>query len=176
MSASVAAAKPFSAKMRRAVSRSCWRLMVGGRPICKSTYIYKRGLSTPQRNREPEGSPFPTARKEELESDSARQLHDALPGGEARRAERAQRGQHLGRAVVGVEGLVDVDDVMTVRHIERLGDELQLRSSEHRNVARDAGIDRELRREPEGIAQVSGRQVVRRVAVVVQIGADHRRI
>jgi len=35
MSARVVASKPFSAKTRRAVSRSCSRVMVGGRPISK---------------------------------------------------------------------------------------------------------------------------------------------
>ena len=35
MSARVVASKPFVAKTRRAVSRSCSRVMVGGRPISK---------------------------------------------------------------------------------------------------------------------------------------------
>src|SRR3989442_15640937 len=105
MSARVAAANPFSAKMRRAVSRSCWRLMVGGRPICKSTYIYKLGLSMPQRKGSPKAPLSRTARNEDLEGDPACKLDDALPRSRGRRLERAQRGQHLGRAVVGVEGL-----------------------------------------------------------------------
>src|SRR5712692_7778375 len=139
MSARVAAANPFSAKMRRAVSRSCCRLMVGGRPICKSTYIYKLGFVNSKKMGSPKAPLFRMARNDDLEGDSARQLHDALPGCRGRRSERSQRGQHLGRAVVGVEGLVHVADVVTVRHIECLGDELQLGSPEHRNVPRDAG-------------------------------------
>src|SRR3989442_10171482 len=151
MSASVAAANPFSAKMRSAVSRICCRLMVGGRPICKSTYIYKLGLSIPIKIGSPKAPLLRTARNEDLERDSPCQLDDALPRSRGRRFECAQRGQHPGRAVVGVEGFVDVAHIVTVRHIERLGDQLQLRSSEHRNIPRDAGIDRELRREAEGV-------------------------
>src|SRR5438093_8244133 len=99
MSARVAAANPFSAKMRRAVSRSCCPLMVGGRPICKSTYIYKLGLSIPQRKGSPKAPFHRTARNEDLEGDSACQLDDALPRSRAGRPECANPGQHLGRTV-----------------------------------------------------------------------------
>src|SRR5438128_739030 len=97
----------------------------------------------------PKAPRIQTCEEEGLEGDSARQLHDALSGRRGWRAECAQRGQDLGCAVVRVERVVDIADVVTVRDVEGLGDELQLRSSEHRNVPSDAGIDRELRREPK---------------------------
>ena len=64
---------------------------------------------------------------------------------------------------------------MTIGHVERLGNQLQLRSAPDSDVARDARIERELRRQAPRIASEAWSDVVRRIAVAEKISVDVRR-
>src|ERR1051325_3787715 len=128
--------------------------MRGGRPICKSTYIYKWGMSSPHpplRGTLSRDAGEGWGEGRILERRSCRELHDALPRGRRRRAERRQRREHLRRRVVRVERAVEAVHVLRIRQVERLGDELQPRAAVDADVARDPRIERELIRQgPRG--------------------------
>src|SRR5207245_1104602 len=147
MAARVAASNPVSAKIRRAVSRSCGRWIVGGRPICKSTYIYKWALSSCRKEkRRARGPPPHTELWGRLEKNLRRKLIRARPNHRRGRLEarhRIQAGlrQFIGRRVVAVLGVPYSPYVRSIRQIEGFGDELHVVIAEDVNVARNPRID-----------------------------------
>ena len=123
---------------------------------------------------EGQGNGFEPNCVERIEREFGRHLHDARAGRGERLAEVGRRRQHVRRAVLVHVGR-HAAEVVAVEQVERFPDQLHLGLTSQRDVAGDARIEGHLLRQAEFVAHRARRDIVARVAVVVQVeGADAR--